>query len=305
MNSMIQQGIHHFQHGDIDSAIPLLQGVIKNEPNNEEANYILGVCKFRKKQFAEAERFFSKVVSINNAHYNAQYYLGLALERQNRKKEEFISQYRIALALKPDFKEAKKKLETWNVVQPVREQSPAKPDLEKLRETGKLIYEGKRRIRSFSFLFVLMFISLSLFLFAWYIASTEDANEMAIFALYMIVTFLVIFVSIILQSYYTRYTFYQKRIDFTAGVLFRKKRSLWLFQVEDTWITRTPFNLITGDATVHVKATGLETVSGKSAARGGHFRITGLGNYKSIGKLWKEVRDAGLVERRAMKNWFV
>lgn len=307
MNSKTQQGIQCFDNGDIESAIPLLQTAIEDKPDNVDANFFLGVCNFRKKEFNEAERHFRKVVSINNAHYNAQYYLGLVLERQNRLKEEIIPQYRIALALKPDFKEAREKLVALNAIQPIREQESAKSEKEKLGKPGVLLYEGKRRIRSFSFLVIFMFISLGIAIFFLSIGWNGDIFTSDIGGPFIIslATSLIILGYISLQSYYTRYTFYEKRIDFMAGILFRKKRSLWIYQIEDTWVTRTPFNLITRDATVHIRATGLETISGKSALKGGHFRIIGLGNYKHIERLWVEIRDAGIVERRGMKNWFI
>jgi tetratricopeptide (TPR) repeat protein len=122
MEESYEQGLQLFQAGKIDQAMSVLDAYVRRHPKHVQANFILGVCHFRYKHFDHAEVLFRTVISLDNGHYNAYYYLGLTLERQNR-PDEARQFYQYALNLKPDFVEAQRKLGPTGQVVPPRSQT--------------------------------------------------------------------------------------------------------------------------------------------------------------------------------------
>jgi tetratricopeptide (TPR) repeat protein len=282
-----EEGLKLFQGGDINGAIPMFEEEMQHNPSNEKTAFILGVCYYRNKEFERANSLFKKVISTDDSHYKAHYYLGLVSEKTNQMNAA-LSEFRIAVALKPDFIEGIEKLKSLG--QYSKEGTPNKTvqqdsSDESTRTTpGELILTKNRRLRSYSFLFVFMIIT------------------------FVIGIGLLILIYLLIRSRTTNYTIYQRRIDYSNGILYRKQHSLWLYEIQDTWITRTPFNLITNDATVHfrVETPGQRSPKFQRTEIGNHkFKITGIGNHQFMRKLWEEMRDSALVERRAMKRWWV
>jgi len=306
----------------IEEATRMLESFLQKNPNSAWATYLLGVCHFRTKQFNIAESMFRRSIFIERNAHLAHYYLGLALERQNRPSEATV-EYRIALEIKPEFKEAQQKIKSEQTTDAVRTPQDVKLSIDKTlartiekgridelsgserRQAGTLLLAKRRRFISFSTLVVLvpLFGIISVVL----IATDQVATDVALPL--MILPLLILAISWIGRWMVTRYWLYERRIDFQSGILFRKRTSIWLFQIEDCWTRRSPFNLLTNDATVYIRAgANLETpsnffyfLSGKT----GLFKITGLGNSKVMYRTWEEIRDAAVVERRAMKNIWV
>lgn len=96
---------------------------VKKYPNSFDFIYLLGVChskyastlhgqgKQRKaqKQIVKAEKVFREAVILKKDAPEAFYYLGIALERQDKNKKA-IKAYKQALNLKPDFVQAHSRL---------------------------------------------------------------------------------------------------------------------------------------------------------------------------------------------------
>ena len=184
----------------------------------------------------------------------------------------------------PDFKPAKEKLGIGEASKSHIDvtERPVGGDREEARVyKGELLFSGKRRMRSFSGLFVLQLTAL--------IAT--------VFQPLCALVFLLLWAILYMKSVATRYWIYERRIDIKTGVLLRQEHSIWIYEIDETWLTRSPLNLLTGDATVHIQATMTHKTE--------HWEITGLGNHKFMKRLWEELRDAGLVERRAMKRWWI
>lgn len=95
--------------GRADVARSLLTDILGNEPDNLEAEFLLGVCHLRLGSFEAAQATFSRLHSLGKNDYRAAYYLGLALERQGRNQEARTA-YQKALNMNPTLREAQEKL---------------------------------------------------------------------------------------------------------------------------------------------------------------------------------------------------
>lgn len=322
-----EQGHKLFQMGKINESIKVFEAFLTQKPNHVPAAYLLGVCYFRKQQFSQAELQLRKAISLDDSHYNAHYYLGLSLERQNRLSDALV-EYKLALAIKPDFQEAQNKLNAHS-----QAVSPAVPvvkseklvrsevkepeliqvervsldreltaeELVRGRISGNLLYEGNRRPSSFSGAFLFANLCLLVSVFLW-ITTLRTPYVGLVSSEAVVSTALFIFIWLLLwiNSRTTKYTVYEHRIDFQTGIFSKRERSIWIYQIEDTWLNRSFFNLLTNDASVHFKVTGLETLNKKQ-----DLEITGLGNYRFMKNFWEEIRDATFKHRWALKKWWV
>lgn len=90
------------------------------------------------------------------------------------------------------------------------------------------------------------------------------------------------------------YEVYERRIDVARGILSRRHASVWLFEITEV-VLREPWRLTaTGNAEVRIMLDD-----------GSPVKITGFGTVREQHLLWRELRDAALAERRAMKHWWV
>ena len=330
-DSALAQAETLIQRGAITQAFEILKPIVQEGSNSEPAAYLLGICYFRLQKFNDAEALFRRSISNDTHNHLAYYYLGLALERQDRRPEAEV-EYRIALAINPEFKEAQQKLGMPEQVQPPnmpsvismpeQVQPPKTPAVmggstrgsavvdtlarrielgreDELRGpdrriAGDLLYEGHRRMRSFSASFVLMVLLILLGVAAIAVGVSEGLGVVVLVP-FALAAFL--FLRLMISSIVTKFWFYEGRIDLHSGILFKKKTTLWLYQVDDTWLSRSPLNLLTNDATISIRAGHLETPRNI-----GVFKISGVGNARSMEWLWQELRDSAITERRAMKS---
>jgi tetratricopeptide (TPR) repeat protein len=117
---------------------------------------------------------------------------------------------------------------------------------------------------------------------------------------------------IILGSIFTQYHIYERRIDFNTGVLFRRKSSVWLYDVIDIDSERSPLMLLTNTAALALRSeTGKVEVTARAfGKRRGKSTVTidrmiGVGTARAMEELWRTLRSTALRERRAMKSQWV
>lgn len=290
----IDDGLLLFHSGKMEDAIRKLEEALETETSHVKGLYTLGICYFRLKQFAKAKAIFNQVIDLEHRYHLAHYYIGLIYERQGQEKDAFL-EYQIALTIHPDFPEAKQKLEGMNTnpdIRNIRPKSVPPPEFQNTNTpnddiqntndaVGDLVAQGHRRMRSFSFLFVLGILTIPLLGLG-----------------------IVILLFIFVYARATEYTIYEKRIDATYGVFFRKFISIWLFQVEDVWLKRSFFNLITRDASIQVQTSNLEGRT-KSETELSRIKITGLGGIKEMRRIWQIIRDRSIEERIEKKKFLV
>jgi tetratricopeptide (TPR) repeat protein len=281
--------------GNISEAAQVLDEALRRDPKNAETRFLLGVAHFKSGEWFSAEGDFRDAIALNDRHIlaNAHYYLGLALERQGRPDDARL-EYQQVLRNQPGHEVAelvKKKLgideapiELSSRRQPQHEEEQPVPGRreEAPLYRGELLFSGNRRMRSFSDLFLLACAALVLTI---------------VLHVFAIAAFLLLFAILALNSRTTKYEIYERMMDFKTGVFNRLEHSVWTYQIDDVLWKQTPFNQLTGDATIQIHT----NISGHSQVS----QITGLGNHKFMNQLFKELRDAALVERRAMKRWWI
>jgi tetratricopeptide (TPR) repeat protein len=98
------------EYGRPNEARRVLDGVLVRHPDEPWALFLLGVCLLRTGDLERAESAFAEVLRQSPGDHTTAYYLGLARERQGREADAH-DMYRRALDLKPDFKEARARLE--------------------------------------------------------------------------------------------------------------------------------------------------------------------------------------------------
>lgn len=98
----------------------------------------------------------------------------------------------------------------------------------------------------------------------------------------------------VLAANNTSYSIYERRIDLSSGVLNRRRQSVWLYEIKDVELRQPLFMNMTGNAMIRI-----------SLDDDSHVNIIGFGPLRDQVRLYEELRDSALKERRAMKNWWV
>jgi tetratricopeptide (TPR) repeat protein len=284
---------------DIPQAQRVLKEALSRDPRNAEIHLLLGGIHYYTGELSKAERDYYDAIALNDPRIlpEAHFELGLIRERQNRPGDA-QHEYEETLRIAPNHARARQKLrpppphskDDESLVVPERGSESA------AHYTGKLLYAGKRRIRSFSGPFLLPFLAAIVFVF---LALTDKGSsaEVARFTIMAVMCGILIWVILLLGSNTTKYHVYEGRIDITSGVVYSRTTSIWLFEIEQVFLTRTLWNRLTGDAVLHI----IEGVSSRPL----HWKMTGLGDHIFVRKLWEEMRDSALVRRRLMKRWWI
>jgi tetratricopeptide (TPR) repeat protein len=92
----------------------------------------------------------------------------------------------------------------------------------------------------------------------------------------------------------TSYAVYERRIDVEQGVLNRSLQSVWLYQIKDVRLLRPFYLNVTNNALISL------LLEDKSI-----IEIIGFGPYPDQERLREELTNAALIERRALRRWWV
>jgi len=263
-------------------------------PADLHAAYRLGLCHFRLKDFAAALRAFRAAIDYHPEDARSWYYLGVCAERTGDTAAA-IPAYRMALRLDPTLSQAREKLlaldpgaalpsdglaqsssGTAQLSEPV-----APPHSEFARENatqpqnapepipdddtghpGELLHVSRRRrIGSFTSHFILLgspiivfFLNFPLVFFSGGVLGLHLGFILNL----AILIWVFVLAEVILRSYLTRVSIYERRIDIADGILFRRQRSVWIFRVQDLQYRRNPITLLTRNAAIR-----LETENGR------------------------------------------
>lgn len=100
IQAMLQEGMVHFQAGQLQKSEAVFQGVLKIDPRNINALQLLGVIYSRVGRLLEGERMFRKAIKNNDKIPQLYYNLGNNLDTQG-KLAEAIEIFRSAVKLEP------------------------------------------------------------------------------------------------------------------------------------------------------------------------------------------------------------
>jgi tetratricopeptide (TPR) repeat protein len=98
----LESAIESIQRGDLGKAEKILLRITAREPNNFDANHMLGVVATEQNKFEQAEKFFKISLSINAKYPPLYKNYGFLLTRAKR-FDKAIEQFNTALRLFPNF----------------------------------------------------------------------------------------------------------------------------------------------------------------------------------------------------------
>ncbi|MFN8441377.1 MAG: tetratricopeptide repeat protein [Caldilineaceae bacterium] len=329
----VEEGAALLKAGKIAEAAKAFRLITTKQKDNLQALFLLGVCHHKLQQYQQAEAMFRNIISLRSNYAQAHYYLGLVLELQN-KPQEAKQAFQKALSCKPDFAEAKKKLEQYASHHDSRVQSflrPPQPSTlgQSILPQGGLIIQGHRRMCSFSFTYLIMLMLYGLGAMSLLVAPQDETHLILFF------WGTILLMALFIRSRSTKYSIFENRIDYSSGILFRQSHSLWMYQIEQTSLSRSFFNLFTGDARIQIQSSDIGQVTNGGI---GYYilyalnaiielvtlgllsfrfilhrqdqlvnspmtiNITGLGNYHKMKSTWEWIRDRSLGQRREYKQ---
>jgi len=113
-----------------------------------------------------------------------------------------------------------------------------------------------------------------------------------------------------------RYTIHENRIDIQRGGITTKSLYIWMYEIEDVTLSRSPIQVLTSNATLTLTVDGrVDTrwwtpivspiLEGWTAARIGSFKLPGVAKPAKVLELLGYLRDRALVDRRSMKNLWI
>lgn len=109
LSETIQLALNHHQAGNLQQAEQLYQKVLVTDPNNVDANHLLGFLAYQVGKMEMAVQLIQKAVLIQPSFAEAHNNLGNALNDLGKFDEAVLS-YQRAVTYKPDFAEAHLKL---------------------------------------------------------------------------------------------------------------------------------------------------------------------------------------------------
>lgn len=288
MHTDINNGLRYAQNRDCIRAVPILENCVQFHPMNKDVHFWLGVCYFRKMNYSKAEDQFKKVIWIDGDSYFAHYYLALVYDRKNDTRLS-IRELKITLTLKPDFREAIDKLNSYNSFRPPAvvshiNQPPSVQNLQPIiKESSqkkilpnKLIVQGHRCLSSFSEAFLIMLVSTPLVI---------------IHPLLALIPALILAI-LILNSSLTYYRVWEDRIEIQEGIL-RQRTSLHMKEIFQIWIKRRSLtDYLTNNKTIYIREIGpggLFPEYAEQRAERGVLKITGLGDAHVMEHLYEKI----------------
>ncbi len=102
---LLQQALQCHQSGNLQQAADLYQQILASDPENADANNLLGVIAHQAGNNQQAVQLITRAVNANPKLISAYNNLGVALAEIGR-QEEAVENYRAALSLKQNYPEA-------------------------------------------------------------------------------------------------------------------------------------------------------------------------------------------------------
>ena len=324
-------------------ALEVLRQHLKGNPGDVRARSLVGLAEYQLGHHSEAEDAFRAVLRERPDDVPTLYNLGVTLERLGNVDEARVLIGRAA-GLDPNYRPAQERLKSM-ISRPAAPTTMGRPGEDPARLTpGDLLHSGTRRLSSFMGTFILA-AGLALVgavvvstdrpgRLSWlgdaltfpsptflaevlekskggpFEASAQADYDRAVqqsaaladvldrilvvlgFALGALGLLLVI--RSIIASRVTRYDIFERRIDVARGVMNRHRDSAWLFEIQDVRLRQPPWLTLTRNAEIRIRLQDKTKV-----------RIIGLGTLAQQIELREDLRDAGLRERRALKQIWV
>ena len=105
MKPNYNDALKNFQNGKISEAKEICNEILKSEPDNFNAYYLLGVIAFQTRNYKQSEELISKAIEINSENFEFYNFIGIVLVHLNR-FEEAIKNWTKAIEINPNSLDA-------------------------------------------------------------------------------------------------------------------------------------------------------------------------------------------------------
>ena len=105
MKPNYNDAVKNFQNGKINEAKEICNEILKSEPDNFNAYYLLGVIAFQTRNYKQSEELISKAIEINSENFEFYNFIGIVLVHLNR-FEEAIKNWTKAIEINPNSLDA-------------------------------------------------------------------------------------------------------------------------------------------------------------------------------------------------------
>jgi hypothetical protein len=109
----------------------------------------------------------------------------------------------------------------------------------------------------------------------------------------------------VLSQALTHYEVYERRIDITRGVLFRKHQLIWLYGVLDIELFQTPMLMLAGSGTLIFHLDHQPPAPLLARRKSGLPQLRAFGSLSRLRDMQKELQATAEGERRAMKKMWI
>jgi hypothetical protein len=177
---------------------------------------------------------------------------------------------------------------------------------------GKLLLRGHRRLLSHKRLLIGLLALSTAFVAARDRSEIppSDAASMAarsglqgLLVVSLILAILCILGAVLSQAL-THYEVYERRVDITRGVLFRKRQLIWLYDILDIELFQTPMLMLAGTGTLILQPGNQPPPPLWPRLKSGLPQLRAFGSLSRLQDLQRELLATAEAERRAMKkNW--
>jgi membrane protein YdbS with pleckstrin-like domain len=158
---------------------------------------------------------------------------------------------------------------------------------------GSLIHQWHRNVLSFkSFWLGVLVLAGTL------VAAARAGQSGSLVLSAGIILAAVLVIASFLRAAFTRYSVYDRRIDFAAGVLFQRRNPVWLYDITDISMRRSPLLILTGTAAIDI-------VYDTKKQKAGSESIVAAASSSKMRDFLERLQQDWLRERRAMKKIWI
>ncbi|MFF0448899.1 tetratricopeptide repeat protein [Streptomyces sp. NPDC004609] len=321
-SSLYERASDLHRRGRPEEALPLLEELLREEPDDVAGRYAFGICLTDTGRTAEAQVQFRRVLDHDPRHYQAAYRLGRLLQA-DADPAGAAEAYRKVLAVAPDFRDTAARLRacqdpagaTTHVAPPPpggppvvgRALTPGPPTLRSQSEAHRVADRGRPgmsvRLKARHLLIVIgkrFLVAAVLTLAVPLLGRGSLMGPSAFLVLGALVAWVFFLSSLVLLLVRPRTDgadFYEYGVDVKSGFVRRRVQFIWYYQiVESPGYARTLGTYLTNTASLTLRY----NEAGASSTR--TVELTGIGTPKQVQEIGRYVESRTFPERHVVRG---
>jgi membrane protein YdbS with pleckstrin-like domain len=304
------EALARFKAGDVTTALALLQACYRHDPGHFGTLYGLGMCYSKLEDRSRARHWLAAAQAIEPRHPG----VARAIKALDQAPHQPAKQHHLATG-SPRAPQAEPSGQ-GAVPGPRRPLTLAQDldgdePIDAARLPGELIWRGHRRLLSHKRLYIGVFALIAAVAMkahpvipASYGGPTPPGVALRgpQFAFLGLAT--VGLIGAMLNQALTHYEVYERRIDISQGVLFRKRQMIWLYEIVDIQLVQSPLLMFAGTGTLIFQTSPEPKLSLTRRKKPSPPQLQAFGSISRLREMQQELLATIEVERRAMKkNW--